>query len=564
MPDYQNPGSSNIVNCIPRTPTSYGPFSSLQAVGGALSNRCQGAFSCSDSGANNYVFCGDSTKLYNYTSASTSANDISNGTYSTSADGFWKFLLFGQRVVASNYNNAMQSFILGSSTTFSDLANGNITALTLVAGSGYTNGTYALTVTNPGSGTGFAGTVTVSGGSLTSYTITNVGSLYPQTATISIPSGAGSGTGGSITPTIQTIAPKARYIDVAKGFLIAGNTYDETYGAQPQRVWWSALNDPTNWPTPGTTTAATYQSSYNDLLGNGGWITGVVGNLGTADVAVFLEREVWRGVYSGPPLTFEWFPAEGVRGTRAPNSLVHMGPFVYYLGEDGFYVFDGTSSQSIGAEKVDKTFFSKLDQNYFDRIYGAADPLNKVIYWVYPSVSANGIPDSVLIYNWFLQKWSSASLNIEVLMRAQTFGYTLDSVPGTFDQWSVPFDSRQWTGGSIIFAGFDNTHSLAFFNGPSLEATIETTETSPFDGYYAQLTDCRPLIDGGTPTVSFGYRNRLIDTQVYNSGTTINSIGTCPQIVNGKYLRGKIVIPAGDTWTHFQGIETNVRRNGAQ
>src|SRR5579884_2534303 len=74
--------------------------------------------------------------------------------------------------------------------------NGSITALTLGAGTGYTNGTYALSVTGAGSGSGFAGTVTVSGGALTSYSITNVGSDYPTTATISIPAGAGAGTGG--------------------------------------------------------------------------------------------------------------------------------------------------------------------------------------------------------------------------------------------------------------------------------------------------------------------------------------------------------------------------------
>src|SRR6202034_3324489 len=78
---------------------------------------------------------------------------------------------------------------------------GYISTLTLVAGSGYTNGTYALTVTNPGSGTGFAATVTVSSNTLASFNITNHGFNYPTSATIGIPAGAGGGTGGSITPT---------------------------------------------------------------------------------------------------------------------------------------------------------------------------------------------------------------------------------------------------------------------------------------------------------------------------------------------------------------------------
>ena len=566
MPDFENTGSKFILNCVPRTPTSYGPFASLGKFGGALTARCQGAFSCSDSSANNYIFCGDATKLYDYNSSSTNANNISKtGGYNCATDQFWHFVLFGQRVVATDFSDPIQSYVLGSSSLFADLANGNISSLTLVGGSGYTNGTYALSVSGAGSGAGFAGTVTVSGGALTSYAITNVGKLYPQTATISIPAGAGGGSAGSITPNIQTIAPQARYIDVAKGFLVAGNTYDPIGGNQPQRVWWSALNDPTNWPTPGTANAAIYQSSYNDLLGNGGWITGVVGNLGTADVAVFLEREVWRGVYAGPPIVFDWFPAEGVRGTHCPNSIVHLGPLVYYLGEDGFYVFDGTNSQPIGVNKVDKTFYASFDQNYLDRIYGAADPLNKIVYWLYPSTSAtNGIPDSLLIYNWQLQKWSFASVTAEMIFRSTTFGFTLDTMTGTLDSQTLSLDSRAWTGGNIILTGFDNTHSLGYFNGSVLQATIETTEIAPFDSSLSFVRNTRPLVDGSTPSVSVATRNRLIDTVNYGTVTAINSIGTCPLTANGRYVRARVTIPANTTWSHFQGVEIDAVANGVQ
>lgn len=570
MPEFNNPGSSNILNCIPRTPTSYGPFAALAAFGSNISKRCQGAYACSDSGGNNYVFCGDASDLYNYTPASLNPNVISKGThpYSCSNDGFWKFLLFGQRVIASDFVDPIQSYVLGSSSTFSDLANGNITSLTLVGGSGYTPGTYALSVTGAGAGSGFAGTVTVNGsGVLSSYAITNVGKLYPQTATISIPAGAGAGSGGSITPNIQTIAPQARYVDIAKNFLICANTFDQAGGNQPQRVWWSALNDPTNFPTPGTANAAIYQSSYNDLLGNGGWITGVVGNLGTADVAVFLEREVWRGVYAGPPVVFDWFPAEGVRGTRCPNSIVHLGPLVYYVGEDGFYVFDGTTSKAIGANKVDKTFFANLSQNNLDKVYGAADPLNKIVYWAYPSnASSNGNPDSIIIYNWYLDKWSTASVNCEVMFRAETFGYTLDglNVFGTLDSLAYPFDSRAWTGGNIILAGFDTNHNLSYFNGANLAATIETSESSPFDSKFCFIKDTRPLVDGGTPTVSVATRNRLIDNASYGTASSINSIGTCPLTANGRYVKAQVSIPAGQTWTHFQGVEVDATPNGSQ
>lgn len=566
MPEYNNPGSNNLLNCIPRTPNSYGPFPSLASFGGALPNTCLGAIAAEDSGGNNYVFSGDSTDLFEY--ASSSATNVSKtaGGYAVSTGERWRFVQFGQRIIATDFDDAMQSFVLGSSTKFADLANGAITSLTLVAGSGYSNGTYALTVSNAGSGTGFTGTVTVSGGTLSSYAITNGGKLYPQTATIAVPAGAGAGTLGSITPTISTIAPQARYAAVIDNFLVTCNTFDSTNGNQPQRVWWSALNDPTYWPTPGTNLAAQFQSSFNDLYGDGGWCMGVVGQLGNADGAIFQERAVWRVNYSGPPGTFSFTPAEGVRGTPAPNSLIHFGNFVYYLGQDGFYKFDGSSSQPIGANKVDKTFYAMVDQNNMHRIDGCVDPLNKLVYWAFPSVSnINGNPDYIIAYNWNLDRWSLINISCETIFYSMSFGYTLDTMPGgTLDQIIPSLDSRVWTGGSLILTGFDTNHTLSYFNGPNLAPVLDTSEIEPYPGTITFVQNTRPLVDGGTPSVALAARNILNSTEPFGTAIPINSFGTAPQTINGRYVKAEVTLPAGSTWQHFQGVELEAIPNGVQ
>lgn len=570
MPDYQNPGSNSIFNCLPRTPQSYGPASDMYPFANAISSRCQGSISVTDSSANAFTFSGDARDLYSYTSLGLTPNTLSNGThpYACSSEGQWNFEFMGQRVMATDYADAIQSYVLNSSSLFADLANGGITALALTAGAGYTNGTYALSVTGAGSGSGFTGTVTVSGGALTSSAITAVGHGYPQTATIAIPAGAGAGGGGAITPTIATIAPKAKYMAVIKNFLMVANTNDTTGGVQTQRAWWSALNDPTNWPTPGTSTAAALQSSYNDLFGDYGPMTGIVGALGTADGAIFFERAIFRVVFAGPPVTFDFFPCETVRGTSAPNSLVKRGLLVDYLGEDGFYTFDGTSSKPIGANKVDKTFYADLDQNYLYRVYGAADPVNRMSYWAYPGAgNVNGNPNKVLAYNWILDRFSLLNYpqGLELIFRSLTFGYTLDTMPGgTLDQIKFPLDSRVWAGGSMLLSAFDTNHKLAYFNGSNLAVTVETSEQAPFDPMLAFISDTRPLVDGGTPTVSLATRNRLVDQATYNTGNTLGTLGTCPQVANGRYVRAKTELLYGDTWQHFQGVQIYTNPNGVQ
>lgn len=489
MPALNNPGSQNIFNCIPRTTQSYGPFPALSEYGGPLNAICQGAYSCIDSSGNPNVFAGDINNLYNYTAASTTPNIVSNGVnpYTTAADERWNFSLFGQRVVATNFHDKIQSYVLGVSVDFADLA---------------------------------------------------------------------------------AAAPKARYIGVIKGFLVAGNTTDGTYGNQPQRVWWAAQNDPTNWPTPGTALAAQFQSSFNDLYGDAGWVTGIVGNLGTADGAIFMEHAIWRVNYIGPPVVFDFQPAEGIRGTQAPGSIAQLGGIVYYWGEDGFYSFDGTNSVPIGFDKVDKTTLADLDFTQISRMTGAIDPINRLYLCAYPGQgNINGVPNKILAYHWPTQRWSLITDNVEIIFRAMTFSNNvLDSVGAvsldTAAYNTFPMDSRVWTGGSITMGGFDNNHSLAYFNGTPYAATIETSEGEPFEGKLTFVQNSRPLVDGGFPLVRFGYRNRLIDPVVYTGFEAINATGTTPQNVNGRYLRAQIFIPANSSWSHVQGIEVDGIPNG--
>lgn len=569
MPIFGNPGSSNIQNCIPLTPDSYGPFPALQAYGSAIGGQCLGAITAEDNTAESYVFAGDATDLFEYTN-STSPSNVSktNGGYTLAAGERWRFLQFGQRVLATDYNDPIQTFTLGSSSKFSDLANGNIISLAIVAGSGYTPGTYALAVSGAGSGTGFTGTVTVNGGgSLASTAITNGGKLYPQTATISVPAGAGGGTGGSITPTIQTIAPNARYITEINNFCMVANTIDAVNGAQPQRVWWSALNDPTDWPTPGTATASALQSSFNDLFGDGGWNMGVVGNLGNADGAIFQERAVWRVLLSGPPATFAFIAAEGVKGCVAPNSIIHLGPYAYYWAQDGIYKFDGSISTPLGANRVDKTIYSLVDFSNIHRVDGCVNPADKMIYWPFPSLSnTNGNPDTILGYNWVLDKFCLITgVTLETMFFSLSFGTTLVNMPGgNLSQINIPLTSREWTGGTINLSGFNTSHQLSYFNGQNLRATIDTQEGQPFSGQMAFVQNTRPLVDGGLPTVALAARNRLIDSSSFNAPASINAIGTCPNMINGRYIRAETVIPAGSQWTHFQGVELEGIPNGVQ
>lgn len=365
--------------------------------------------------------------------------------------------------------------------------------------------------------------------------------------------------------------PKAKYLAVVKNFVVLGFTEDATDGLQPQRLWWSGINDDTSWPTPGTTAALAVQSDFQDTPGDQGWLQALVPNLGFADCALIFERAIYRMTYVGSPYFFTFAPAQSARGTPAPGSVTQLGPVVYYWNGDGFSAFDGSNSLPIGALKVDNFFLTDsayaVDQSYLDRISAAVDPISKIVYWAYADTSAtNGIPNRILAYHTVLNRWSFIpDQPVEILFRALTIGVTLDGLTALYPILdNVPFslDSRVWTGGKVVLGSFDSNHKLGFFGAANLAPTVETSETQLYPGRRAVINNSRPIVDGGSPSVSIGSRDLTTAALTYQTATAMNANGECTQRNSARYHRARITLPSGSTFSHIQGVEISARPEG--
>lgn len=491
QPDFQNPGSSLILNVLPRTPKSYGPFASPTQALNSLTQRVQGAIGVRDSAANTYNFAGTATKLWEANSSTSAWADVSKvGGYTISVEEQWRFAQFSDTFIALNINDNIQAFTLGSSSVFADLA---------------------------------------------------------------------------------AAAPKARYATTIRDFLMVLNTNDATNGARPQRAWWPAIGDPTNWPTLGSATAASLQSDAQDILGDFGWGTGLVANVGPADGLVFFEKAVFRTMYIGAPDIFGFYPANGVRGCPVPGSIQRTEIGTIYLGPDDFYLYDGNSPVGIGNQKIAKSFYSDIDQGFLTRVSSALDPINKIYYLAYPSLTTGaGIVDTLIACNYGLNstmgtpgRWAKIkdpSIVGEFLFISTSFGYNTDNFT-TLTGYNVDTapagpDSRLWTGNKDILSFFDTTHTLNYFSGANLEATLETTEAQIIEGQRCAVTRARPIADGGEPSITPYVRNRIEDAPVAKTASQINSNGDCFfKDAEGYYHRFRIDIPAGESFSHQQGVD---------
>lgn len=360
--------------------------------------------------------------------------------------------------------------------------------------------------------------------------------------------------GGVATFGDVTGAPKCRYLGVVNQFLVAVNVNDDD-GVRPHRVRWSAIGNADSW-----TVAAVTQADFVDLAGESGGCQGIVAGLAAADAAIIQEHGIQRMTYVGPPLVFSFDLVEGVRGTPAPGSIVQSGGFIYYLGEDGFYQFDGARSYPIGNGKVDQTFFADVDTSAWHRIRSVIDVGRKLIFWAYVSTSSSdGNPDRIMVYNWETSEWSRLELSVEELFRTISLGYTLeelDSFTTNIEALTPSMDSRQWTGGILQLSAFTTGHRTAHFTGAPLAATIVSGEQQMAPGGRATLvTQVWPFVKHASPRISVGHRNRTIDPVVFEAATDRNAIGFCPQRVYDRFMRFRMSISAGETWSDVQGIE---------
>lgn len=353
--------------------------------------------------------------------------------------------------------------------------------------------------------------------------------------------------------------PKARYGAQIGDHLMLGNLNDVGLvglGLAPKRLWWCGKGDITDWPEPGTSAAAAAQAGFSAEL-PGGWIQGITRGIGGAAGVVLSEDALHRVLVAGPPNAFDFDFVEGARGAWVASSILNFGRGVIYLTEDGWYVFDGSTSVPIGARRIDRWFLDRLDTDNRHRISVVPDPERKLVVISFPGEgSTGGTPNELLIWNWDANKWSHASGTVETLFRDRTAAYTLEDLDafGTLDALPYSLDSRFWSGGASQIGAFDTAHKSGNFAGPAQAASMITQD---FDakGRRIFVSGFRPIVDGGTVT------GGLVTRESQDGAATTTPLvapevdGICRIRAEGRYVRARVDVAAGGSWTHALGVQ---------
>lgn len=364
-----------------------------------------------------------------------------------------------------------------------------------------------------------------------------------------------------------TTTLKARYVGVVREFVVLANTYDASDGAMANQVWWSAINDPTDF-TPSVSTQSDKQQMYGE--GDVGEITGFIG--GEAGT-IFMEGGVFRMTYVGGATIFSFDQIVFGAGCLLPGSIAAYGSMIYYLGPDGFYLLNGTSVMPIGKGKVDEWLYADMDPSLAHLCSSVIDPDRALYLLAYPGADNTGTCNRVIAYNWESGRWSYAEPgNIEALVNSITQALTPDSAsaatiygnPDTGAFANVSIDDRMFASDYLqkpVLAAINSDHKLSYFNATPLAAVVETAEAQIRPGRKSLINNVRPMIEGAsTITVEAGTRDTTNEVVSYSDPATVNSYGEANLFASGRYHRARVTITGG--FTHAYGLDFDSVQQG--
>ena len=311
-------------------------------------------------------------------------------------------------------------------------------------------------------------------------------------------------------------APKADVIFSVGSFVMALGVDDGTSKFDGWHC--SAAFDDTDW-TPSLAT----QCASGRLVSTPGRLTAGT-RLGEYAVA-YKSRSIYLGQYVGAPAVWDWVQVPGGdAGCVGKNAFCDLGGVHFVVGEDDFYLFDGTRPTSIGDGTVKQWFNDNVSQLYRYMTTCVYDRQTSRVWVFYVSANSDRL-NSALVYNLKSKTWGRADQEIECALNYVSSAVEIDELTGTMDTLPpVSFDSQFWLSGGRSLAVFDANHQMKSLTGQSAGGSITTWDAGD-DDFFTLLTRVRlRFLPGGNPTggSSQSYtKNNLGDALVAGSSSTL-------------------------------------------
>lgn len=318
------------------------------------------------------------------------------------------------------------------------------------------------------------------------------------------------------------------------------------------------VNNVVSWCAQGNVniwTAGTGQAGSQPIYA-GGKIMGMVGG----EVCHIIQRfQVTRATYTGnPDDPFQFDPISRNDGCVAEGSVAECGALFFFYGDRGFTMFDGAQFKPIGAERIDQLFKSQYSNLDLRNLWTAVDPNRYLVFWV--------INGRQWIYNWFLDRWTTAEIPVGGVFQSFTEGVSLDSLDAIYgDLDSIPYslDDARFSGGTPRLTVVHNDGRFGVLTGANIAARIEIPFLELVPGRRARVGRIEPVTDATSGlTLEIDSRMRLGDPANVTSYTQLNRLGEMPVREQGRHQKARLSIAAGTEWDYLQELIFNFKAGG--
>jgi hypothetical protein len=387
----------------------------------------------------------------------------------------------------------------------------------------------ALVWTSDGASTSASGTVP--------GPMQTTGAIYDQGGTLGgsfsngVIMGSGLLTGGSVNYLTGAIS-----LTFSSAPANLDKIYADYIQAAPYRCAWSAIGDPTNWPTPFTNNAIAVQSGINDLDPERGPVMFVAGYPQYA--LVFQRTGITRASYIGGQVVWSWQPYEYKRGVIAHGAAIKVGATVYFLADDGLWMTDGANVAPVGTAPdnsggIDRWLWKNLNGNALETIRAGYDASQRSLVFAIPTGSST-LPDTLLTYNTMAQRWSRSQIPVETIW---TTDDGTDGSPATRQELGI----------------IDRSHSPATLTGNPLSGYLETVDLYDASGNFRETSGAIPQVESDDiPQIVMGTRDNLASAVTYQAAESPDPFsGVAPVLCEGRYTRARVQSVSA---TNFQGL----------
>ena len=275
-------------------------------------------------------------------------------------------------------------------------------------------------------------------------------------------------------------APKAKIVvSATNNFVVAFNTSDATYGVSPDRWWCCAQADQTNW-TPSISTLAT----TGRLVAIEGAIQAAL-TLGDYVIA-YKNRAIFIGIFVGSPVVWQFaLVPGGEAGIVGQEAVCDIGGSHFFVGNDNFWLFDGTRPTAIGNGVVRQWFLNNSSAQYRYRTKCVYERQNNLVRVFFCSNGSGGAIDYCLVYHVDKRQWGRADVPMEAALTYIAPGITIngmDTLAATIDALpNIPVDSQFYLSGGQSQAYFNTAHQLVALNGATGASSFTTADVGDDD-----------------------------------------------------------------------------------